>query len=137
MSMMEKKIIVTERDYLLISNFINYNRHMLSAYTLDRLSKELEEARVVAEEKTPQGVIRLNSAVELLENTLDKRLKIKFVLPSEADPRQQKISIFSPLGMALIGYQEGDVVEWELHGIVRQYQVLKVVNQINEHEASS
>ncbi len=126
---MRKKIIVTERDYFLMSNFISYNPSKLSEYTFSRLSKELKEAKIVAEDKTPRGVIRLYSEVDLLENTLHKRLKVKFVLPSEADARQQKISIFSPLGMALIGYQEGDEVAWELHGVVRRYQVLKVTNQ--------
>lgn len=126
---MKKKIIITKRDYSLISDFISFNPSKLSAYTFSRLDRELKQARVVAEDKTPQGVIQLYSEVELLENTLDKRLKIKFVLPREADPRQHKISMFSPLGMALIGYQEGDVVEWELHGAIRQYQVLQVLNQ--------
>lgn len=129
---MEKKIIVTERDYNLLSDYINYHAGTLSAYTFSRLSKELEEASIVTENKAPQEVIKLNSEVELFENTLQKWLKIKFVLPSETDAKQNRISIFSPLGMALIGYQQGDVVEWELHGGMREFKILQVINHENQ-----
>lgn len=125
---MEKKIVVTQSDYMLILNFIKNNAKILSPYTFSRLSEELAQAKVVAEDKHPKGIIKLNSEVELWENTLKMPIKIKFVIPSVADAKQNRISIFSPLGIALIGYQEGDLVEWELHGIMRQYQVLKVTN---------
>ena len=125
---MVKKIIVTKRDYFLITNFINNNPSRLSDYTFVRLSKELEEACVIAEDKKPEGVIGLYSEVELLETTLRKQVKVSFVLPGEADAKQHKISIFSPLGMALIGYQKGDVVEWELHGKMRKFIVRQVIN---------
>lgn len=128
MTKIEKKIVVTQNDYMLISNFIKENATMLSPYTFSRLSEELAQAKVVAEGKPPKGTIKLNSEVELWEKTLNMRLKVKFVAPGVADAKQNRISIFSPLGIALIGYQEGDLVEWELHGIMRKYQVLKVTN---------
>lgn len=129
---MSKKIVVTERDYDLISKFVNYNPHNLSSYSYSRLLEELKEAKVVAGDQLPEGVIGLNSEVTLYENTLGKEIKITLVVPSKVNPKNNKISIFSPLGVALIGYHEGDSVEWEVHGTVRQYKVLQVNNTVNK-----
>lgn len=129
---MAKKIIVTERDYALISRFINYNPKNLSYYAYSRLVDELKEANIVAGDKTPQGVIGLNSEVMLYENTLGKELKITLVLPSKVNPKNNMVSIFSPLGVALIGYREGDSVEWEVHGSIRKYKILQVYNAGNK-----
>lgn len=125
---MLKKIVVTERDYTLISRFINANAKKISNYSYLRLLEELKEANIVAGDQPPSGVIGLNSEVTLFENTLGKELKVTLVMPSKTDPQQNRVSIFSPLGIALIGYHEGDVVEWEVHGAVRQYKVLRVIN---------
>lgn len=125
---MSKKIVVTERDYALIFKFINYNPRNLSSYSYLRLLEELKEANIVAGDEIPQGVIGLNSEVTLYENTLGKKVCVTLVMPSKVDPQNKKISIFSPLGVVLIGYREGDTVEWEVHGAVRQYKVLQVIN---------
>jgi regulator of nucleoside diphosphate kinase len=125
---MAKKIVVTERDYALISHFINYNPKNLSPYSYLRLLEELKEANIVAGDEIPQGVIGLNSEVTLYENTLGKEICVTLVLPSKVNPQENKISIFSPLGVVLIGYREGDIVEWEVHGTIRQYKTLKVIN---------
>lgn len=129
---MAKKIIVTERDYALISKFINYNPKNLSYYAYSRLVDELKEASIVAGDKTPQGVIGLNSEVMLYENTLGKEIKVTLVLPSKVNPKNNMVSIFSPLGVALIGYREGDSLEWEVHGNVRKYKILQVYNAGNK-----
>ncbi|MEK6481753.1 GreA/GreB family elongation factor [Catalinimonas sp. 4WD22] len=129
---MAKKIIVTERDYALISKFINYNPKNLSYYAYSRLVDELKEASIVAGDKTPQGVIGLNSEVMLYENTLGKEIKVTLVLPSKVNPKNNMVSIFSPLGVALIGYREGDSVEWEVQGSVRKYKILQVNNSGNK-----
>ncbi len=125
---MEKKIVVTQDDYMLISSYVRNNANTLSPYTFSRLSEELAGANVIAEDTSPKDIIKLGSEVELWEKTLNMRLAVKFVTPGIADAKQSKISILSPLGVALIGYREGDLVEWELHGIMRKYQVLKVDN---------
>lgn len=125
---MKKKIVVTERDYALISRFINYNPKNLSTYSYLRLLEELKEANIIAGDQLPRGVIGLGSEVKLFEKTLGKQLTVTLVLPAKVDPQHNRISIFSPLGVALIGYREGDKVAWEVHGTVRQYKVLEVIN---------
>ncbi len=125
---MSKKIVVTERDYDLISKFVNYQPKNLSTYSYQRLLGELKEAKIVTGNQIPKNVIGLNSEVTLFENTLGKKINVTLVMPSKVDANSNKISIFSPLGIVLIGYRKGDTVEWEVHGAVRQYKVLQVIN---------
>lgn len=40
--------------------------------------------------------------------------------------KDNKISINSPLAKALIGREEGDVIEFETPGGIKSYEVLKV-----------
>ncbi|WKN31181.1 GreA/GreB family elongation factor [Porifericola rhodea] len=125
---MEKKIVVTSRDYDLMTNYIHHNPKKASSYSMLRLAKELHEAKIVDGDKTPPGLIGLNSEVLLYEKTLGKEIKAQLVLPKEVSPKLNKISIFSPLALALLGYREGDTIEWELIGTIRRYKVLRVTN---------
>ena len=44
----------------------------------------------------------------------------------ESDIKQNKISINSPLAKALIGKEEGDVIEFESPGGIKSFEILKV-----------
>ena len=74
--------------------------------------KELDKAIVVPPEELPQNVITMNS--KALINLDGEDMEISLVFPQDSDWEENKLSIFSPIGTALIGYKEGDAVEWEL-----------------------
>jgi regulator of nucleoside diphosphate kinase len=96
---------------------------------MGQLQKELESALKVDDKKLEDTIIRLNSYFEVLDQSTGKTLQFKLVLPKLADLSQQKISILSPLGVALIGFREGMVVEWMLPGGLKKLQILKVNNE--------
>lgn len=96
---------------------------------MGQLQRELDTAKKVADETIGADVIRLNSYFEVMDVATGKTLKLSLVMPKIADLNQQKISILSPLGVALIGFSEGMVVEWLLPGGLKQLQILKVVNE--------
>lgn len=77
-----------------------------------KLEKELDKAIVVKPEELPQNVITMNS--KALINLDGEDMEISLVFPQDSDWEENKLSIFSPIGTALIGYKEGDTVEWEL-----------------------
>lgn len=58
--------------------------------------------------------VRLNTPLHLELLGEDQRLHITLVLPAQADPRQKRISLFSPLGAALYGLAEGDETRCQL-----------------------
>lgn len=125
---MKKKILVKQDDYLLLTNFIESNRNSLSNYTYNKLSKELKDAEIISESKLPDNVIGVNSEIEVEESGSNKKMKIKLVLPKNSNPKIFHISIFAPIGTALIGYRTGDSVEWEVGGKLRTFRILNVKN---------
>lgn len=124
---MTKNLILSREDYDLFSRFVN-NHSLAKNYTIKKLSRELESAIIVERENLPNEVIRLNSEVKLNIKPENRFLSVKLVMPSSSDIKKNSISIFSPLGAALIGYQKGDTVDWEVPAGMKTFQILEVDN---------
>ncbi|WP_157638020.1 GreA/GreB family elongation factor [Flexithrix dorotheae] len=78
---------------------------------LDSLQKELNYALVKDAEDMPDHIVRLNSIVSV-ETPYGPKSGLQLVVPSESNIVQDKISVLSPMGSALIGYGIGDQVNW-------------------------
>jgi regulator of nucleoside diphosphate kinase len=83
---------------------------------LRRLNVELERAQVVRSEEVPPDVVTLNSQVLVkdLEDGEESRWLLTF--PTDANVFENKISVLSPVGTALIGARKGDEIEWHSEG---------------------
>jgi regulator of nucleoside diphosphate kinase len=93
------------------------------------LRKEIARARIVSEEKIQGNIITMNSTflVRLLDTGKAKLYTLVF--PKNADFAKGKISVLSPLGTALLGFQEGDVVEWVAPVGTKKLKVEKILYQ--------
>ncbi|MBQ7471120.1 MAG: transcription elongation factor GreA [Prevotella sp.] len=70
----------------------------------------LENARVVDTSRFNTDVIQLLSKVEMTNVMNSRKMNCMLVSPHEANIREQKISIKSPIGQALLGKRVGDIV---------------------------
>lgn len=98
--------------------------------TAELLEGELSRASVVSDEELPPDVVSMNSRVcfQDLENL--KETIITLVYPHEANIEENKISIFAPMGSALIGLRVGHVIQWPVpNGRERRIKVIKVLSQ--------
>jgi regulator of nucleoside diphosphate kinase len=100
---------------------------------LRELRAELERAIIVGPREIPPGVITMNSVVTVFDATAGSRREITLVYPHEADPATSRISVLAPLGTALLGYREGDEVDWLMPGGMRR---LRIENVRGAHEAA-
>jgi regulator of nucleoside diphosphate kinase len=77
----------------------------------DRLLEELERAKVIADEKLPEGVVRMGSSITYVTNA-DKEQTVTLVYPADADIEAGRISVMTPIGTALIGLKAGQSITW-------------------------
>jgi regulator of nucleoside diphosphate kinase len=127
-SIFKMKPIISNTDYKTIYSLIQDMPASQRTKEMGQLQRELESALKVADEKLDGDIIRLNSYFEVTDTSTGKTLQLRLVMPRMADLSQQKISILSPLGVALIGFREGMLVEWVLPGGPKKLKILKVVN---------
>ena len=73
-----------------------------------------------------EGNVVFGATVELEDMTSGQKVNYQIVGDDEADLKQGKISISSPIARALIGKYAGDVAEVQAPGGVREYEVLDV-----------
>ena len=66
------------------------------------------------------------STVRLEDLGSGEKVKYQIVGTDEADLKEMKVSITSPIARALIGKYAGDVVEVQAPGGVREYEILEV-----------
>jgi len=78
----------------------------------DDLFAELERATVVPSEDVPESVVRMGSMVTFAQDGGEPRT-VTLVFPVEADIEAGRISIATPVGVALIGLAAGQVMHWQ------------------------
>ena len=98
---------------------------------IEEIEKILKNAEVVVEDEVDEGKINVGCKVNVLDMEYDEEMDFQLVGSTEANSLQGKISNESPVGKALIGAKQGDVVDVELaDGEVMQYKVLKIERNI-------
>jgi transcription elongation factor GreA len=73
-----------------------------------------------------EGNVVFGSTVDLEDMASSQKVTYQIVGDDEADLKEGKISISSPIARALIGKYPGDVAEVQAPGGVREYEVLDV-----------
>ena len=75
------------------------------------LEAELDRADVLEPAQMPATVVTMNSTVRFTLQESDKTQTLTLVYPKEADGSPDKVSVFAPVGTALLGLRVGDVFE--------------------------
>ncbi len=87
------------------------------------LHRVLQFARVLDTKQMDAGVVRLLTKVELTNLANGSRMTYTIVSPHEANLREKKISINSPIAQALMGKSVGDVVEANVPAGVQRLRI--------------
>jgi transcription elongation factor GreA len=89
------------------------------------LRQRVSELQLMNLEKIPRDRAGFGSKVTLREGTHDAVYEL--VMPEDANPDKGLVSVASPIGRALVGKEEGDVVKAPTPAGVRQFEILKLV----------
>ncbi|MCX7567770.1 nucleoside diphosphate kinase regulator [Sulfitobacter sp. F26169L] len=79
----------------------------------DRLFEEIGRARVVPAAKMPANVVSMGSTVTYRDEATGQEKSVVLVYPEEADITQLRVSVMTPIGVALLGLAEGAVFYWD------------------------
>ena len=128
---MDRKIFITTTDAERLRNLIrdmkNPNDH--ERIYLKLLTEELLRAEVVEPQKIPRDVVTMNSLVKFRDMETREVYMYSIVYPANSDFEKGRISVLAPIGMALLGYRVGDVVEWPVPAGMRRLKVEEILYQ--------
>lgn len=125
-------IYITKTDRERLGNLIEgvRNQDDQANFTyVNRLEEELEFAEVVSPEDIPANVVTMRSKVKLKDLDTGEEKIYSIVFPSEANYEEGKISILAPLATALLGYKQGDTVEFKAPSRLRRLKIEKIIYQ--------
>ena len=97
---------------------------------LDALREELERAEIVEPEAVPNDLVTMNSTVRFTHEEAGKERPVPLAFPGSADVDRKRISVFAPLGSALLGLSIGDSIDWPVpNGRARRLRVVGITYQ--------
>jgi transcription elongation factor GreA len=93
---------------------------------IKELQSKLSMADVIDPSKINQSKVAFGATVKVLDVEADNEYEFTLVGPEEADVKNGKISISSPVGRALLGKEVGDIVVVKAPARTIEYEILEI-----------
>ncbi|MDZ7680291.1 MAG: transcription elongation factor GreA [Fodinibius sp.] len=90
------------------------------------LENALANARILDEKDINTDKAYLLSKVTIYNHTVDKEVKYTLVSKDEADFKENKISVDSPIGQAILGSEQGEIVEVDVPAGTLKLEIKKI-----------
>lgn len=104
-------IVVSSIDLERLGGLLGY-RSSSDALCKLNLEEELKRATVVDSRHLPENVVSMNSTVQLSISSSEAPFYVTLVYPQDIKADGSTLSIFSPIGTALLGMKQGDEIYW-------------------------
>jgi regulator of nucleoside diphosphate kinase len=109
------KLIISERDAQRLEQLLSALPANAFPGKAD-LEAELERAEIVESEHIPSTVVTMNSTVRFRVSSSNEEFCLTLVYPKDVGDSGGTISVFAPVGSALLGLSQGDEIEWSRPG---------------------
>ena len=90
------------------------------------IEDRMARAQVIDVSRLSGAQIKFGATVSLVDEDTEEEARYQIVGEHEADVKQGRVSITSPLARAVIGKESGDVVEVTTPGGTKAYEITKV-----------
>jgi regulator of nucleoside diphosphate kinase len=127
---MERKMVITINDYQRLLGLIEFAS--LTGKMPDIIStlyRGLVNAKMLPQTNISSDVVTMNSRILLKDILNEREADVTITYPQDADNRERKISVFSSIGVALLGRRVGDIVSWTTPKGVGEFEILEVIYQ--------
>jgi regulator of nucleoside diphosphate kinase len=119
--------IITPADYRELTSAIVAAKKLAMREPQTRiLLQKLANAVISVRSDLPPDVITMHTRAELVDLDTDERLNLMLVFPIDASLEDGRISVFDPLGAAMLGRRIGDQLRWAVPYGVRRFEVKAV-----------
>jgi regulator of nucleoside diphosphate kinase len=124
----QQPLVLRKDDYDLLLSYLRGSRGHVACTPREAedLHTELQRARIVDKEAFPPDVVRINSRVKVAEK--DKTMEITLVTPEKANIKERRVSVMAPIGAALLGFRQGQQVQWKVPAGVKTFTIVEVDN---------
>lgn len=127
---LHKKMFITFNDYQRILGLIELaSLRNKTPEVVEKLMHEIKAAKMLAQENISKDIITMNSRALLTDLASGKSIEITVTYPQDADNLQRKVSVFSTIGLALLGSRVGDIVSWKVPAGIGKFRVEKLIYQ--------
>ena len=126
-----KQVTITKQDFNKIHLSITdaKERNTIKKEDAEKLLAELKSAKIVEQDQVESDVVTMNSIVKIHFQNNKTAMEFQLVYPAEANIKEHKISIFSSVAAALIGYRVGDEIDWLIPSGMTKIVIDEVIYQ--------
>lgn len=89
----------------------------------------LEQAEAVDPRHAPKFLVTMNTNVTLVDLATRELRTATLVYPDDVDLVSDGVSVFEPLGVALLGCKVGDVIQCPIEQCRRRFRVAEIAHQ--------
>ena len=129
-------IYINRSDYAKLRLLLTTVLYSNANSAVRMLRDELDRAAVVDPDAMPPGVVTMESSVEFEDLGTGEVEEYTVTFPERARVEEKRLSILAPIGIALIGYRVGDIVQWTTPGGLRQLKIRRVTPPAAESVSS-
>ena len=90
------------------------------------IEDKISRAQVIDVSKLSGSQVKFGATVTVIDEDTEEEGRYQLVGEHEADVKEGRVSITSPIARAMIGKEQGDVVEVNTPGGVKAYEIVKV-----------
>lgn len=121
-------IILSSYDVQTIERWIEKSK--LPTTVIDALETELARATIVKHAELPVDRVAMGSRVTFRIEEVDKTFTKTLCYPDQVAEHEDGLSIFAPVGSAMIGLAVGQAIEWPGQRGVQHVKVIDVEHQV-------
>ena len=118
-------IYVTEADFEILSNLADATAGRAPGGRV--LAQEMARALIVEPGEAPRPFARIGSTIDFQDLSNGQTREVRLSLPRDASIDDNRISVLSPVGAALVGMTAGETFQWtDPEGRARGVRVLAI-----------
>lgn len=93
---------------------------------INKLELQLADAQVLDESAIDTSIVSVLTTVTIKNKKNNKEVSYKLVSAAEADLKQKKISVSSPIGSGLLGKKVGEIAEVTVPTGIMEFEIMDI-----------